>query len=120
MRLFDKPQPDRYVPPKNAPVPGLGGFAWDEDVATDKRRPADRARAEAEGDRYYQQRALAPARGKYLEAWRADPQPAVAMKLGQLAFEQGDLDEARGWWGRVKRDAPTSKFVSHIDQVLPR
>jgi serine/threonine-protein kinase len=119
-RLFDRPQPERYVPPKNAPIPGPGGPAWDEEVAVDKRRPADRARAEAEGDRYYQQRALAPARGKYLEAWRADPQPAVAMKLGQLAFEQGNLEEARGWWGRVKRDAPTSKFVSYIDQVLPR
>ncbi|MEW6435501.1 MAG: serine/threonine-protein kinase [Myxococcota bacterium] len=118
-RLFDKPTRDVYVPPKNAPVPGTGR-PWDEEVPAEKRRPADRARAESEGDRYYQLRNLPAAKGKYLEAWRADPQIGVAMKLGKVAFEQDELEDARGWWGRVKRDAPGSPFASYIDQVLPR
>jgi serine/threonine-protein kinase len=117
-RLFE-PKKDKYTPPKNAPLPGIRR-PWDEEVPTEKRRPLDRARKESEGDRYYLARNLSLARSSYLEAWQADPQPAVAMKLGQVAFEQRELDEARGWWGRVKRDAPGSKYVSHIDQVLPR
>lgn len=117
-QLGEKPK-DVYVPPKNAPVPGTVQ-PWDDDVPTDKRRPADKARFEAEGDRYYKARNLSLARTQWLEAWKADPQPVIALKLGQVAMDQNDVDEARGWWGRVKRDAPDSKYVSHIDQVLPR
>ncbi|GMU61856.1 MAG: hypothetical protein AMXMBFR34_36190 [Myxococcaceae bacterium] len=116
---YFEPKKDTYTPPKNAPLPGTGN-PWDDDVSDDKRRPADRMRKEAEGDRYYLARNLSLARTSYLEAWQADPQPAVAMKLGQVAFDLDELDEARGWWGRVKRDARDSKFISHIDQVLPR
>ena len=117
-RMDEKPTEVRVVP-RNAPVPS-SGKPWDDLVPPEKRRPADRARLEADGDRYYASRGFALARGKYLEAWKADPQPAVAMKLGQVAFVQGDLDAARGWWSRVKQDAGGSRYVEYIDQVLPK
>ncbi len=121
VKLVDAPpEPGTYVPPRNAPLPGALAPAWEDDVPAAERRPDASARAEAEGDRSYAQRDLGLARGKYLEAWQAEPRVAVAMKLGQIAFEQSDLEEARGWWGRVRRDAPGSTMTGYIDQVLPR
>jgi serine/threonine-protein kinase len=54
----------------------------------------------------------------YRQAFQADPKPDLALKLGELYWQNDKLDEARGWWMRHLRDAPKSKANDYIVQTL--
>lgn len=56
---------------------------------------------------------------KYKEAFSRDPSPELALKLGELYYQQDELAEAKNWWERHLTDAPASKARAYIKQVMP-
>ncbi len=89
-------------------------------VPAGKRRPADAVRLAAEGDEAWHKGSMDAALSRYLEAWLADPQPQLALKIGELYFQKDMQPEARAWWGRYQKDAPDGKAQPYIEQMLRR
>lgn len=88
-------------------------------VTTAKKRPADSARLALEGDEAVLRGNVDFALQRYLEAWQSDTNPELALKIGELYFHQDKLGEANAWWRRFRRDAPSSKAIGYLDEVLP-
>jgi serine/threonine-protein kinase len=84
------------------------------------RRPGDSLRIATEGDDAWHKGAMDFALSRYLEAWRADPQPELALKIGEIYFQKDMNSEARAWWARYRKDVPSAKALSYIDQMLDR
>jgi serine/threonine-protein kinase len=116
--MMDKPKLV-YVPPPNAPLTG-SGMAYEYDPPREMRRPGEAARLASEGDEAWHKLSMDLALSTYLLAWKADPQPELALKIGELYFQQGTADEARAWWARYRKDSPTAKAQPYIDQMLER
>jgi serine/threonine-protein kinase len=55
---------------------------------------------------------------RYLAAWDADPQPEIALKIGELYLQKDMEPEARAWWTRYRKDSPSQKAGAYIDQLL--
>ena len=71
-----------------------------------------------EGDDAWHKGSIDVALSSYLNAWKADPQPELALKIGELYFQKDMADEARAWWARYRKDSPDAKAQPYIDQVL--
>ena len=110
-QLFNQPK-DVYVPP--AP-----GAFHELRLAAANKRPLDSARLALEGDAQFHRGNTETAMQRYLDAWQADTSPELALKIGELYFQQDKLAEASAWWKRFRRDAPGSKAISYLDDVLP-
>lgn len=108
-----------YVPPPNAPLTGTGQ-AYEWDPPREKRRPADATREAREGDDAWHRGNMDVALTSYLSAWQADPQPELALKIGELYYQKDMSAEARAWWGRYRKDAPNAKAQAYIEQMLDR
>ncbi|MDP1828430.1 MAG: serine/threonine-protein kinase [Archangium sp.] len=111
--------PKVYVPPPNAPLTGSGQL-YEYDPPHELRRPGDATRDALEGDSAWHKGNISVALTAYLSAWRADPQPELALKIGELYLQQDMKDEARAWWARYRKDAPDTKALSYIDQMLEK
>ena len=74
----------------------------------------------AEGDEAWHKGSMEVALSSYLNAWKADPQPELALKIGELYFQKDMPDEARLWWSRYRKDSPNPKAQQYIDQMLER
>lgn len=114
--VMQKPK-DVYVPPPNAPLVNSGKL-YEYDPPREVRRPQDAARIALEGDDAWHKGAMDFALSRYLVAWEADPQPEIALKIGELYFQKDMERDARAWWGRYKKDAPTAKAVQYVDKML--
>lgn len=99
-------------------VESLSGQALPEyELAESLRRPAEAARLAEEGDSAWHQGAIDYALSRYLEAWRADPQAALALKIGELYLQKQMPDEARRWWARYRKENPTGRGIEYIEQM---
>ncbi len=107
---------ETYLPPPNAPLTGSALYAYDPPRET--RRPGDGAKLTNEGDAAWQKGSFELALSRYTEAWRADPQPGLSLKIGELYFQKKNLSEARAWWARHRKDAPETKALTYIEQSL--
>jgi serine/threonine-protein kinase len=114
--VYNKPK-EVYVPHPNAPLAGTGQ-AYEYDPPRETRRPGDAVTLSNEGDDAWHKGAMDYALSRYLEAWNADPQPELALKIGELYFQKDMVSEAKNWWGRYRKDAPNAKAQAYIEQVL--
>ncbi len=114
--VMQKPK-EVYVPPPNAPL-ASSGQAYEYDPPREKRRPSDATREMHEGDDAWHRGNMDVALTAYLNAWQADPQPELALKIGELYFQKDMNAEARNWWGRYRKDSPNAKALPYIDQML--
>jgi serine/threonine-protein kinase len=110
------PAPERHVIPVNAPVPGVANHLHDPPAA--QRQPAEAIRVALEGDEACLKGAYDYALSRYLDAWSKDPQPELALKIGELYFHKDEKKEARAYWERYRRDAPSSKAVPYVEQMM--
>jgi serine/threonine-protein kinase len=81
-------------------------------------------RAEGDGDRMYQGGTLSQAATEYKRAFRLNPKPELALKLGEVYWQRylsegnrTQLEEARAWWSRHLKDQPDSKARPYIEQA---
>ncbi len=111
-QLMNQPK-DVFVPP--SPTGSLSELQ----VPAAKKRALDSTRLANEGDEALHRGNLDFALQRYLEAWQADTNPELALKIGELYFQQDKLAEASSWWRRFRHDAPTSKAVTYLDAVMP-
>jgi eukaryotic-like serine/threonine-protein kinase len=95
--------------------------AWQREVPPERRDAKRSAELARDGDNLYEAGDLALARAKYLEAFEADPTSELALKLGLLARVRGPpgADEARGFFARHLREAPSSRARSQILKAWP-
>jgi len=109
------PPPVVVVPSATAPTP------WSREVPADRRDPARAATLIQDGDNLYLAGDRTLARLKYLEAFEADPSAALALKLGMLAKVRGPEGdaEARGFFGRVLKESPSSPARPLIREWYP-
>ena len=78
----------------NAPLTGTG-HPYEYDPPREKRRPGDAIREAGEGDDAWHRGNMDVALTSYLNAWQADPQPELALKIGELYFQKDMGGEAR-------------------------
>lgn len=114
--VMQKPK-EVYVPPPNAPIVGSGKL-FDYDPPRETRRPQDATRISLEGDDAWHKGAMDFALSRYIAAWEADPQPELALKIGELYFQKDMADDARGWWARYRKDAPNGKALQYVEKML--
>src|SRR5262249_50705702 len=81
---------------------------WLRELPPAKRDVAKATALTQDGNNLYLAGDKGLARSKYLEAFEANPTPALALKLGMLAHLGGGAGEAeaRGFLARALRDAP--------------
>ncbi|MFO0596123.1 MAG: serine/threonine-protein kinase [Myxococcaceae bacterium] len=108
---------DVYVPPPNAPLTGTGK-PWEYDPPKANRRPSDAVRLGLQGDESFHSGALDPALTWYLQAWNADPQPELALKIGEIYLQKGMDEDARAWWTRYRKDAPGTRALQYVEPYL--
>lgn len=113
-----------YLPPHNAPVPIAGAKVdpvaplYEREIPNAERNVEEARQEKLEGDRALQSGDLGLASTKYKEAFQHNPDPELALKLGELYWHRENLSEARGWWRRHLRDAPGSEAKAYIEQRL--
>jgi serine/threonine-protein kinase len=127
------PRPDEpYTRPINAPVPGetnvnpdINTPLYEQDIPEGSRDVNESRRAETEGDRMFQSGSLNQAASEYKKAFKLNPRPELALKLGEVYWQRyhadgqrPQLDEARAWWARHLKDLPDSRARSYIEQSL--
>ena len=105
------PQAEAPVAPAPEPLYAL-------EVPPAARDAAGAAALEREGDRAHAQGQWALAAQKYREAFQRAPDAELALKLGELAWQQDQTAEARGWWQRHLRDASDSRARRYIEQAI--
>ncbi len=103
---------EHYVPsepPPNAPIPGKAamGNLWDQVRDRAERRPKDAQQRIVAGDEAFAKGRVSKAIEEYEAAWRYDPRPEVALRLGELARLEGRAPDAKGWWGAYKALTPS-------------
>jgi serine/threonine protein kinase len=117
-----------FVPPSNAPVKIKDPNAaepldldrlWAQQVPEQLRDPAASTRLNHDGDSAWRRGDASMAITKYKEAFSRDPSPELALKLGELYYQQDEVAEAKSWWERHLADAPSSKARAYIRQVMP-
>jgi len=104
-----------------AAVPPAAQPPWLRELSS-ARRDVGRATALAQdGDNLYLAGDRGLARSKYLEAFEANPTPALALKLGMLAHLRGAAGEteARGFLARALRDAPGTPATGVVKSWYP-
>jgi serine/threonine-protein kinase len=131
--LYGGPSPDEpYTRPINAPVPGetkanpdINTPLYEQDIPDQNRDVNESRKAEADGDRMFQSGSLNQAASDYKKAFRFNPRPEVALKLGEVYWQRyhvdgqrPQIDEARAWWSRHLTDLPDSKARAYIEQSL--
>jgi len=107
---------DRSAPRAEAVVP-----PWAREVAPERRDGARATQLVQDGDNLYLAGDRVLARTKYLQAFEADPAPALALKLGLLARLRGAEGEAeaRGFFARALKDSPASPARAVIREWYP-
>ncbi len=116
-----------FVPPPNAPMklndpktkPVDLDRLWEQQIPETARDSAAAARLSHDGDTAWHRGDSMIAITKFKEAFAHDPQPELALKLGELYYQQDEVAEAKHWWDRHLADAPTSKAGGYIRQVMP-
>lgn len=98
---------ERGVRPWEKVVPEA---SYDLEGATDLIRLGDAAHAKGE---------LEFARSTYAAAFEREPDPILALKLGEVCWHLGRDEEARGWWSRYLRDRPKGKARAYIRRIFP-
>nr|WP_255449817.1 MULTISPECIES: serine/threonine-protein kinase [Myxococcaceae] len=88
------------------------------EVPLDARDPARAQQLAQAGDTAHEHGQLDVAAQRYREAFRLDPDPELALKLGELAWQRDATAEARGWWQRHLRDASDSHARRYIEQAM--
>jgi serine/threonine-protein kinase len=101
------------TPPPAARTPRL----WEQVVPPLPRRPEVASRLASEGDVAVFAGNLALAQARFEEAWAADPAPELALKLGEVTWQQDKLEEATGWFLRFRHEAPDSRAGVYLDQL---
>ncbi len=126
--MKQKEQEQAYVPPPNAPVkikdprlpePVNLDRLWEQQVPEAMRDSAVSSQLTHDGDVAWKLGDASMAITKYKEAFSKDPSSELALKLGELFYQQDELSEAQSWWGRHLADAPSSKARAYIKQVMP-
>ena len=120
--LAVKPLTDPPPPPAAVVPPALAlTQPWAREIPPERRDPARAKTLVQDGDNLYLAGERALARSKYLEAFEADPSPALALKLGMLARLRGAEGEAeaRGFFGRALKDAPNSPARTLVHDWYP-
>ena len=94
---------------------------WLRELAPAQRDAARSAALAQDGDNLYLAGDRGLARTKYLEAFEANPTPALALKLGMLAHLRGAAGEAeaRGFFARALRDAPATPALGPVKAWYP-
>jgi serine/threonine protein kinase len=108
--------------PTDAMVTSRGGKPvplYDAEIEPDRRNTEKAVRLSREGDQAHRRGDQASATKKYLEAFEHDPDPELALKLGELYHQRNDSALARAWWGRHLKDRTGSKARSYIQQQFP-
>jgi eukaryotic-like serine/threonine-protein kinase len=90
---------------------------WEREGRGARRLPEVAARLAGEGDEAVFAGDLGLAQARFEEAWLADPIPELALKLGEVTWQQDKLEEATGWFRRYRRDAPESGAAVYLDQL---
>jgi eukaryotic-like serine/threonine-protein kinase len=74
-------------------------------------------RSAAQADQFFALGNLDSARILYIEAWRLADSPELALKLGEVSYQQGQVTEAAAWWRRYRSDLPDGKAIDYIDRL---
>ncbi len=90
---------------------------WGLELDPKDRRGPEAARLAEKGDEAVFDANLQLAEARYEQAWRADPTPELALKLGEMAYQQNRIEEAARWWRRFRHDAPASRASEYLDQL---
>jgi eukaryotic-like serine/threonine-protein kinase len=109
------------APPANAPIPGRSARnLWEEETPKSERRPLDAQKALSLGDELFIRGDFPQATSQYEKAWRLDPRPEIALRLGEVARLQSAASETRGWWARYREMSPegAAVFREYIDERL--
>jgi serine/threonine-protein kinase len=103
---------DHFVPgeptevPPNAPIPGRSSARlWEQRPSKGERRPLESVKAMLEGDEAFRRLDLDRAVSHYEAAWKLDTRPDLALKLGEVARLQRNVDEAKAWWEEYRKIA---------------
>jgi eukaryotic-like serine/threonine-protein kinase len=104
-----------------APVPPAAQPPWLRELPSSRRDVARATALAQDGDNLYLAGDRGLARSKYLEAFEANPTPALALKLGMLAHLRGapGETEARGFLARALRDAPGTPATGVVKSWYP-
>jgi serine/threonine protein kinase len=131
--VYGGPSPDEpYTRPINAPVPGetkagpdINTPLYEQQIPEQSRDVEGARKAAADGDRMFQSGSLNQAASDYKKAFRFNPTPELALKLGEVYWQRylvdgqrPQIEEARAWWGRHLSDLPDSKARPYIEQSL--
>ncbi|MCI0573803.1 MAG: protein kinase [Myxococcaceae bacterium] len=92
---------------------------FEMEVPSDRRAPEEAFRRMRDGDVAFQVGRLEQAGALYREAFERDPSPELSLKLGEVAWHQNQVAEARGWWRRHLRDHPDSRARRYIEEMFP-
>lgn len=72
-----------------------------------------------QGDMAWWQGDLKQAAQEYEQAFLAQPEPEVSLKLGEVYWHRQEEALARAWWKRHLTDLPGSKARTYIEQAVP-
>ncbi len=123
--VFNRGPKEHYRPPDNAPLPNTPRATaeeparlYEKEIPGDQRDLEGALKLEREGDEAHARGELEVAMGKYKAAFGKSADPAVAFKLGELAYQRDETNDARGWWSRHLRDHSASRARGYIQQVF--
>jgi serine/threonine-protein kinase len=119
-----------FVPPPNAPLPGSqtsgsasptaeGAPLYEQEIPASSRDEQAAERHARLGDEAFQRGDFRLAASEYKNAFLKNPTPELSLKLGEVYWQRGFNDEARGWWRRHLRDLGGSKARPYILEALP-
>ncbi|MDX2015205.1 MAG: protein kinase [Myxococcaceae bacterium] len=111
------------APVPNAPVPrprteGATPRLWEVITPKGERRPIDADKAAGVGNDEFVKQNFAGALKAWEEAWRRDPRPEFAWRLGELARLEQRPEDMRSWFETAKRLNPTSSALWYAEDRL--
>jgi serine/threonine-protein kinase len=122
-KVVDRPAPDptpnpNPLPPIPVAPPEPNGPLWALETPGADPRNADAAKKlTSEGDKEWFAGRVDNAAKKYQLAFWQNPDPELALKLGEVYRVKKDKASARAWWDRHLKDTKNSAATPYINEI---